>query len=73
MLYPEGQFRADFSVDGVLIEYFGLTGDQKYDLKTKEKQKLCRKNGISLISIYPEDLVSVKKLESKLKKVLNKA
>lgn len=73
VLYPEGRFRADFSIDGVFIEYFGLRGDTKYDLKTKEKQKLCRKHGIRLISIYPEDLVSVKRLESKLKKLLNKA
>ena len=68
--YPESNFRADFSVDGVFIEYFGLTGDTEYDLKTKEKQKICHKHGIRLISIYPEDLVSVKKLESKLEKVL---
>ncbi|MCK4732816.1 MAG: hypothetical protein KAT65_10210, partial [Methanophagales archaeon] len=68
--YPESNFRADFSVDGVFIEYFGLTGDTEYDLKTKEKEKICHKQGIRLISIYPEDLVSVKKLESKLEKVL---
>jgi len=68
--YPESNFRADFSVGDFFIEYFGLTGDTKYDLKTKEKEELCRRHGIRLISIYPEDLISMKSLESKLKNVL---
>ena len=54
----------------MFIEYFGLTGDREYDLKTKEKQRLCKKHGIKLISIYPADLVSSKKLESVLLKAL---
>ena len=56
--YPEGNFRADFVVDGVLIEYFGLKGDPDYDAKTKLKQRICRKHGIKLIAVYPNDLVS---------------
>jgi hypothetical protein len=68
--YPESNYRTDFTVGSAFIEYFGLTGDPEYDLKMKEKKKICRKHGIRLISIYPEDLVSMKKLESKLKKVL---
>ncbi len=64
--YPEGNFRADFVVDGVFIEYFGLTGNNDYDAKTKLKQELCKKHGIKLISVYPNDLVSLKKLEAML-------
>jgi hypothetical protein len=64
--YPEGNFRADFVVDGVLIEYFGLTGDLEYDEKTKLKQRICRKHGVKLIAVYPSDLVTPRKLEDKL-------
>jgi hypothetical protein len=64
--YPEGNFRADFVVDGIFIEYFGLTGNSEYDAKTQLKQRLCKKHGIKLISIYPNDLVSPKKLRRKL-------
>jgi len=31
-----------------------------------KKKKICKTHGIPLISIYPEDLVSLKKLENKL-------
>lgn len=64
--YPEGNFRADFLVDGVLIEYFGLTGDPEYDVKTRRKQGICKRHGIKLISIYPSELISLKKLNGKL-------
>lgn len=64
--YPEGDFRADFVVDDIFIEYFGLKGEPDYDAKTKLKQRICRKHGIKLISVYPSDLVSLKKLERKL-------
>lgn len=64
--YPEGNYRADFVVDRVFIEYFGLKGNPDYDAKTKVKQRICRKHGVKLISIYPGDLASMKKLEGKL-------
>ena len=64
--YPEGNYRGDFKVDSAFIEYFGLAGNPEYDAKTKEKICLCKKHGIALIAIYPQDLISQKKLESKL-------
>jgi len=64
--YPEGHFRADFVVKDVFIEYFGLSGDTTYDERTTLKQEICKKHGIQLISIYAEDLASLKKLKSKL-------
>ena len=51
---------------GTFVEYFGLKGDPGYDKKTRLKQKLCNKYGIKLVSIYPKDLASSKKLEEKL-------
>ncbi len=70
--YPEGNFRADFRVDETLIEYFGLQGNPEYDAKTRLKQRICRKHGIRLISIYPGDLVNVKRLEDRLLRELAK-
>ncbi len=69
--YPEGNYRGDFLVDGIFIEYFGLKGNPDYDAKTKLKQRLCKKHNIRLISIYPSDLVSTVKLERKLRPILN--
>jgi hypothetical protein len=51
--YPEGNYRADFTVDGVLIEYLGLAGDPDYDAKTRLKQRICRKHDVRLIMVYP--------------------
>ena len=64
--YPEGNFRADFVSNGVLIEYFGLDGNSTYDAKTKLKQDICRNHQIRLISIYPRDLMDSTKLRAKL-------
>jgi len=68
--YPEGNFRADFEVNGVFIEYFGLTGNPEYDEKTKLKQEICEKHGIKLISIYPKDVTNTQTLKEKLIKEL---
>jgi len=65
--YPETNYRADFAVNGILIEYFGLQGDPDYDNKIKEKQEICKKYDMSLISIYASDLVNITRLESKLR------
>jgi hypothetical protein len=64
--YPEGNFRGDFKVGAVFIEYFGLNGNLDYDAKTREKIYLCNKHNIKLIAIYPEDLIDRKRLENKL-------
>lgn len=38
------------------IEIFGITGNENYDLKTKEKIQICNENKIKLIPLYGEDL-----------------
>jgi hypothetical protein len=69
--YPEGNYRADFLIGDVFVEYFGLAGNPEYDQKTKLKQDLCKKHGIQLISIFPADLANLKNLEKKLGPILN--
>ena len=70
--YPEGNYRGDFKVDSAFIEYFGLAGNPEYEAKTNKKIRLCKKHGITLIAIYPQDLISRKKLESKLSALSDK-
>jgi hypothetical protein len=70
--YPSGNYRADFLVNGVLIEYFGLAGNAEYDAKTRIKTQICQEWGIELISIFPIDLVSNERLRKKLLPVLPK-
>lgn len=67
--YPESNYRGDFEIAGTFIEYFGLAGNADYDKKAKTKIRLAKKHKIPLVAIYPKDLVSTKKLESKLAKV----
>ena len=64
--YPEGNYRADFLVGDVFIEYFGLAGDSGYDVKTEEKRRLCKEHGIKLVALYPKDLITISKLEKRL-------
>jgi len=57
--YPNRKMTADFAVGDVRIEYFGLRGLNKiYDKIIKRKQKLCQKEKLKLIEIYPSDLFS---------------
>jgi hypothetical protein len=69
-MYPGSNMRADFLVGSVFIEYFGLKGDPEYDAKTKTKEKLCSDHGITLIPLYPEDLVNMRKFEKKISNIL---
>lgn len=70
--YPCAAFRADFSVRGTLIEFFGLQGREDYAQKTRKKIELCRSAAIRLIEIYPEDLVDTSRLQKKLSGILPK-
>lgn len=69
--YPEGKYRADFLVNGVFIEYFGLQGNTEYDQKTELKMRICKRNNIKLIAIYPKDLSSTKVLARKISEALD--
>lgn len=68
--YPEGNFRGDFSVNAIIIEYFGLVGNPDYDAKILEKKRICKKHEIGLTAIYPEDLINEARLYKKLAPIL---
>ncbi len=56
--YPNSNYRADFDVKGVYIEYFGLMGNYLYDQKIQEKKKIAKEVGIRMIPIYPKNLLN---------------
>ena len=79
VLYPKTNHKADWAVlvrnKKIFVEYFGLANDSpRYDRAIKEKKKLCHKNKIPLIGIYPRDLYPIgfleKNLKNKFKKIL---
>lgn len=75
--YPNTYHKADWVVSignrKVFVEYFGLANDSpRYDRAVKEKKKLCYKNKISLIAIYPQDLYPKGFLEKNLKRKFKK-
>jgi len=55
-LNTNGLRRADWQVQDIFIEFFGLSGDDKYDKKTNEKLRLAQESEIHLIPIFPSDL-----------------
>lgn len=70
--YPKTNHRADWEIrfknKKILIEYFGLANDSpRYDRCIKEKIKICNKNKISLIAVYPKDLYPKVYLNNNLK------
>ena len=62
-----GRRRADWKIGNSYIEYFGLTGENDYDKKTKEKIKLANELNFELISIFPRDLRNLNSVLEKFK------
>ena len=75
--YPNTHHKADWVVlignKKIFTEYFGLANDSpRYDRAIEEKKKLCYKNKIALIAIYPKDLYPKEFLEKNLKNKFKK-
>lgn len=70
-LNPHERMRADWKVGEYYIEFFGLTGDPKYDFKTDLKKQLCKQEGVMLIEIYPKDINRLSSKFRVLKKLSN--
>jgi hypothetical protein len=67
--YPEGRYRCDFVSKDVFIEYFGFPDEYDYYCKIKTKQKICKRFGLRLVAIYPEDLLNATQLRNKLESI----
>jgi hypothetical protein len=58
--------RADWKVEGVLIEYTGLMEEPDYASKMDAKLELCRESNLKLIILYPADIFN---LDTKLEEL----
>jgi len=70
--YPNSNKRYDFYLPDfdTYVEYFGLTGDEAYDIATEEKIKFCEDNDLKLIAIYPTDIYPTHNLEQIFKDII---
>jgi len=69
--YGGTKMTADFAIQKVRIEFFGLAGEQKeYDRLVAKKKEYCKRNKLRLVEIYPDNLYSDKNfLEGVTKKL----
>lgn len=68
--YPGTNFKTDWMVGDVFIEYFGLAKDSpRYDREIKKKRNFCHSRNIKLIEIYPHELYPSMTFEKKLQKL----
>lgn len=68
--YNHRRMTADFKIDDVYIEFFGLQGEVKsYDRLIKEKEQLWKERNLEIIKIYPKDLFPKNKLDQIFAKI----
>jgi hypothetical protein len=68
--YPNTKYTADFVVNGIIIEFFGLSGElSRYDELMKGKLQMIRERNLKVISIYPKDIFPMSQLDKVLKGV----
>ena len=58
-LIPNKKRRADWQIEDVFVEYFGLAGNAAYDQRTSEKLQLAAECDLELIALFPEDVVDL--------------
>lgn len=63
----ERSYRFDFIINynsrDYFIEIFGMVGNEKYDIRTKDKIRICKDNDVPLISLYPDTFWSTTQSE----------
>ena len=69
VLYPDSNYRFDFVVGDLYMEYFGLMGDAQYEAKVKAKLSMCETLGLKLLAVYPQDLLDLASLVQKIKRL----
>jgi len=66
--YQRNNMTADFRVNGIFIEFFGLRGElRSYDRLVKVKKLMWKENKLEVIQIYPHHLFPKNKLDKVLK------
>lgn len=54
--YPDSKYTADFKVNDIFIEFFGLYGVKEYNRNLAKKLKFIKDNQLKIIKIYPQDI-----------------
>jgi hypothetical protein len=56
--YPDfPEFRCDFLINGVFVEFFGLDGEHKrYSELAAKKRNLAEKFGVDIVELHPKDI-----------------
>jgi hypothetical protein len=67
-LNPNNRNKADWMVNEIFIEYWGLVGNKEYDRRMRIKRRLAKDNNIQLIEILPDDLYDLTRKLGELKK-----
>jgi len=68
--YPNSKMNCDFYLidHDIWIEYFGLIGVEEYDKGVEIKKDVAKDNGLTLISLTPDDLYPTIGLDNIFKK-----
>lgn len=64
--YPGTNYRGDFLVGDVIVEFLGLKGDPAYDAKTASKREVAARLGLRMIEVTPLNLGDWKGLSEQL-------
>jgi hypothetical protein len=62
-----GTLRGDFQIGDTYVEYLGFRGQDEFRKNPDERDEICRRNGLRLIRIYTEDLLSLDILNRKFR------
>lgn len=65
------RYAADFKVDDVYVEVWGMCGWKKYEETKKRKEKIYKENNAKVLSIYPEDFKDINKIMYRLKELIS--
>ncbi|SNZ09925.1 hypothetical protein SAMN05421503_1421 [Terribacillus aidingensis] len=64
-----GMMKTDWVINGIPVEYFGMSDKESYRRRMEKKIRILRENNIPLVDLYPEDMKKdMLGLKTKLKK-----
>ncbi|MDX1769883.1 MAG: hypothetical protein R3328_00010 [Planococcaceae bacterium] len=64
------KYAADFKVNDVYVEIWGMVGWDKYEAIKERKEKIYKDNNAKVFSIYPDDFKDVYRIIHRLKELL---
>lgn len=65
------RYMADFKINDIYVEIWGIVGSEQYDKRRKIKQSLYRENDIILVDVFPEDFKDIDKKIEEIKRLIS--